>query len=122
MSDERPDAWVLVGMTTPENGTFFRLLCSYYGGYLGADEWRMCSAIQHSIDVDNFYCVVSQSGNRYLISKNPGAYRMSSLTSGVWSRMIEALKEHDGATARIYDPEEAFAYLESIKSGEVVHD
>lgn len=118
-----PSAWVLVEMNTPEDGRFFRLLCSYYGGYLGGDEWRMCSAIQYSIDYDTYYSVVSQSGNQYSISKHLTAYRMSALTSSVWARMLTALKEHHpSATARIYEWEEALAHMESIKRNDLKVD
>ena len=115
MSDERPDAWVIIEVVAPSIGTIRRLLCSYYGGYLGADSWRMSSGVVSTESVDNYYNVTNHSGSVYTIAKGPGCYRMSGLASGVWANTLKAAENSEDVKVRLYDYEEAISYLESVR-------
>lgn len=112
MSEYEPDAWVIVEVSAPNIGTIRRLLCSYYGGYLGADSWRMSSGITSAKDGQHTYEVLNQSGSIYTLLK--AQYRMSGFTTNVWEDMVSSIENQKDVNARLYTHEEAVAYLESV--------
>ena len=62
---ETPDNWVIVDL----NGVR-KILCSWAGGYLGADEWRLSSGIVRVVDFNDRYDIVNTSGSLYVCYKD----------------------------------------------------
>jgi hypothetical protein len=61
-----PDTWTVVRLRS-NNAKMYRLLCSWYGGYLGADTWRLSSQINTVEKFNGYYCVHTQSGSTYYL-------------------------------------------------------
>jgi hypothetical protein len=73
-----PDLWVLVKLTLDDKVNY-RVLGSWYGGYLGNDSWRMSSGITEYEDVGHVYLFKNRSGSIYTCSKT--GVGMSSLAT-----------------------------------------
>lgn len=78
MSYYQPDKWMIVKITSDD--PHYRVFGSWYGGYLGADSWRMNSGITSMIEENDHYLFIGSSGSTYACHKdNYGAnsYGMS---------------------------------------------
>jgi hypothetical protein len=64
-----PDLWAIVKVTTGDEINF-RVLGSWYGGYLGGDSWRMSSGIVDYDDHEDHYAFFNHSGSVYVCSKS----------------------------------------------------
>ncbi len=62
---ETPDNWVIVDL----NGVR-KILCSWAGGYLGSDEWRLSSGIVRVVDFSDRYEITNTSGSVYTCYKD----------------------------------------------------
>ena len=78
-----PDLWLVIKI----NGTdpHYRLFGSWYGGYMGSDEWRMNSGIKSVTEDENFYYVHGASGSTY------NCHKKSKGISGYGSSVLNAL-------------------------------
>lgn len=85
-SELTPDRWVVVRIEN-EGEVVYKLLMSWYGGYLDGDRWRMNSGIQHIEDCIDYYLISGYSGSVYKCMK--GLYGMNSLASGIYNNMKE---------------------------------
>lgn len=95
----RPDSWVIVKITSPENPAVYKVLCSWYGGYGGGDSWKMSSGLKR-IEVRGTDTVgINASGSEYCLNGEP---HLSGICSGVLSSYVERLKKID-ATMEIVD-------------------
>ena len=81
MSNYTPDLWVIVEMVTEKN-TIYKVLGSWYGGYLGSDSWRLSSGVTKVIEHDNHYEVHNHSGSIYTCYK--GAEGISTYTTSIY--------------------------------------
>jgi hypothetical protein len=69
MSTYTPDKWVI--MKTDVGGTLhYRVLASWYGGYLSSDSWKMSSGIVSMVETDTAYEFSNESGSLYRCFKN----------------------------------------------------
>lgn len=88
MSDYKPDKWVLVKITSTEtNQSHYRVFACWYGGYLGADSWKMNSGITKATESQDHYLFEGSSGSIYSCVK--GCYGTSGYGHGVLSGLIE---------------------------------
>jgi hypothetical protein len=71
-----PDLWTIVKLTDGDR-TNYRVLGSWYGGYLGGDSWRMSSGIVDYEDHEDHFAFFNYSGSVYICSKK--AVGLSSL-------------------------------------------
>ena len=85
MSAYNPDKWVVLKITPKKGKTWYRVLGSWYGGYLGSDSWRMNSGITNVEIKDSDYSFFGVSGSVYNCFKE--AYGMSGYTSSVLMRL-----------------------------------
>lgn len=92
MNDYTPDKWAILEISNEKDGTYRKILSSWYGGYLGQDEWRLSSTILNnkSEDENNFY-FRTESNSFY--SCNKKAYGLSLLSTGILNKMIDQCKE-----------------------------
>lgn len=89
-----PDKWILVRLYSPIHGEAFRVLASWYGGYLGSDSWKLSSGVVKEEDCGDYIDFHSQSGSVYRCYKR--AQGMSGYTHGVFSSF--KAQEADGMT------------------------
>lgn len=99
MSDDyTPDAWAIVEINSEEHGTIHKVLCSWYGGYMGSDWWKLSSGIEDVKMENGIYVMPQWSGSVY--NCHPSNERMSGLMSGVYARFVKQLEEGGGGSIR----------------------
>jgi hypothetical protein len=85
MNEYTPDRWVLVELIVTETGeTHTKVFAGWYGGYGGADSWKLSSGVVNTEDRDDYYEFTNHSGSVYKCYKNAqgmGAY-MNSVYDG----------------------------------------
>lgn len=85
-SGNKPERFVLI-----QTDLGYHVFAGWYGGYLGADEWRLSTPI---VDVIVETCeeivLKTKSGSSYVLPKEPGTmYGMTGLMSGVFNSFKE---------------------------------
>ena len=83
MSTYNPDLWVMLKISSDKYPTVYKILASWYGGYLNGDSWKMNSGVTEVTEDGDFYNFKGSSGSVYRCHKN--GYRMSGYTSGVFA-------------------------------------
>ena len=69
--DYAPDCWKIVELTNTATGeSHKRVLCSWYGGYLGGDSWKLSSGNLEPEDHGDYYTVPQHSGSVYQLYKH----------------------------------------------------
>jgi len=69
--DYTPDCWKIVELTNTATGeSHKRVLCSWYGGYLGGDSWKLSSGNLETEDHGDHWVVPQHSGSVYQLYKN----------------------------------------------------
>lgn len=63
-----PDKWMLIKITGKD--PHYRVFGSWYGGFAGADSWRMNSGISSMIEEDDHYLFIGSSGSTYACHKD----------------------------------------------------
>ena len=69
MSEYNPDKWVILKFKRPTD-TFFKVLGSWYGGYLDGDSWRMSSGLERIEEQGDTLLMHNFSGSVYKVHKN----------------------------------------------------
>ena len=59
-----PDKWTVVKITSPQ-GTVYKVLGSWYGGYLYGNSWRMNSGITKVEKTEHSFLFYGHSGSCY---------------------------------------------------------
>jgi len=67
MSEYTPDVWVIVEVNSKE--PHHRVLAGWYGGFAGADSWKMNSGISRIVELGDCYEVHGFSGSIYYCGK-----------------------------------------------------
>lgn len=100
MQEYTPDVWVVIKITSPKHGTHHRVLCGWYGGYLGSDNWRINSGIT-KVEMDgDFIVFFGNSESIYRCHKN--AERLSAMTHSVLAHYEkEAEEKGDGHSVEV---------------------
>jgi hypothetical protein len=94
MDDHTPDRWLIVKITnTTDNTSHYRLFASWYGGYLGADAWRLNSGITKVTENVDYFFFEGTSGSVYVCHK--GSYGLSGYGSDTLNNLIKKSKEHN---------------------------
>lgn len=87
MNDYTPDKWVILEIYSKQDGTYRKILSSWYGGYIGQDEWRLSSTISNQSETENSFQFLVESGSIY--SCNKKAYGLSLLSTSILNKMID---------------------------------
>lgn len=82
MSTYRPHSWKLVKLVSPEYGTIYKVLASWYGGFAGANSWKLSSGVEGVIQDENLITLPQSSGSVYELHRN--AEHVSSLIGSVF--------------------------------------
>ena len=104
----RPDTWVIVKINSKEYPPVYKVLAGWYGGYTGANSWKMSSGLLRIEHREGDTVGINASGSEYLLNGEP---RLSGLTAGVLNSYMEDLKTV-GATIDIF---EGFPTEEQLK-------
>ena len=88
-----PDYWTLLSM-----GGYYKVLSSFYGGYLSGESWRMSSAVTDIKLKGDTFLITTQSGNVYHCRKDSKG--MNSMATGIY----EALRKDNRNIKRV-DPQ-----------------
>lgn len=82
--DYTPDKWVVLKFPH-ENGTFYKVLGGWSGGYTWGDSWRMNSGITKAEVFEPYIEFYGYSGSKYLCDKN--RYGLSIMTAGIVAKL-----------------------------------
>ena len=86
-----PDRWVVLKIFSVSDGTFYKVLGSWYGGYLHGNSWRLNSGIERVVKASkDTFLFYGFSGSCYECRINN--YGMHLESSGV----VEELKKGRG--------------------------
>jgi hypothetical protein len=109
MNDYNPDKWMLVKVNgqTPH----YRIFGSWYGGFAGADEWRLNSGVESVREEGNFYIFEGTSGSTYSCHKE--AYGASSFGMSV---VLNYEKKSQGTMTIIHEQPDIMSIDWSCKS------
>jgi len=91
MSEYRPDKWLVVKITGPDDPPIHKVFGSWYGGYLGTDSWKLNSGITKVTLEKSWYLFEGSSGSVY--SCNRDSYGASGYGYTVLNDMIERVKD-----------------------------
>ena len=90
MAEYTPDSWVIFEMTY-KGKKVKKVLAGWYGGYLGADTWRLSSGITVEVDSGDYYDFHNESGSVYHCSKN--TQRFTTLMSSMFANWQKQITE-----------------------------
>ena len=87
-----PDRWIIISIKDPSTGdSFKKILCSYYGGYLGSDSWKISSSIEQEEKDEAGYIFTTLSGSQYYC-------RFTSYgVSGMMCSILNEMQQIEGA-------------------------
>ena len=101
MSEYTPDKWAIVEIRSPSE-SIYKVMASWYGGYLGSDSWKISSGIVSVTNTEDGYEFLNHSGSIYKCHKS--AYGMSGYTASIYLNLekqnneeiqIRALKQDE---------------------------
>jgi len=92
MSEYNPDKWVIIKFKGKDS-TWYKVLGSWYGGYLDGDSWRLSSGLEKIEEDGEFYLMKNFSGSVYKCHKTSDGMHMTS--SGVYQTIEQESKKVD---------------------------
>lgn len=104
-----PDRWLLLKVKDTEGVTFYKVLSSSNGGYMGSDHWRLNSGIVNAKIDGSLVIITSESGSEY----NCANYGATNLGWSIYLQLIEKFGE-DRIIAFMSE-KDALAELESAQ-------
>lgn len=108
MSTYHPDKWVMLKITSPEFGTAYKVLASWYGGYAGSDSWKLSSGTKSAAHADvgqaGWLNFPQYSGSEYTCFKE--SYGTSMYTASILSGWIKQLEEANNGSVIEVMPED----------------
>lgn len=109
MSDYIPDKWVMVKI--PYNGKFlYKIFACWYGGYAGADSWKLNSGVTRVTKEGYVYSFEGSSGSVYDCHEH--CYGTNMYGHGVLSNMIKRAKEDGGYEIEIMPEDTNFMEID----------
>ena len=92
MSDYTPDKWVMLKFTH-KGQDVYKILASFYGGYLDGDSWKLNSGVTKVEEDDNYYYFHGYSGSVYACHKE--AYGMSMYAMSIYNKFLKQVGESE---------------------------
>lgn len=86
-----PDKWVVVKIEGEKFPLTYKVFACWYGGYLGADSWKLNSGIEKIVKQDNCYLFEGYSGSTYKCHE--GGYGTNMYGHGALQDIIEKSKK-----------------------------
>jgi hypothetical protein len=94
MAQYLPDKWAIIKIT--EDGTLYKVLAAWGGGYLGADSWRMSSGIKEVKERSGEWEVTNHSGSIYGCRKHSEGFTY--LSGSIYEKLV---KDNSGKVDQI---------------------
>lgn len=110
MTEYLPDRWAMLKIT---KGTecIYKVLASWYGGFLGGDSWKLNSGVTAVTVDENHYLFTGSSGSVYRCHQNN--YGMSGYTTGILNSWIRKLSDNNSDTQiELLNPDVDFINIE----------
>jgi len=104
MSEYRPDSWKIVEIISEEPGNSYKaykVLASWYGGFAGANSWKLSSGIMGIEKDDKLFVMPQSSGSVYICHED--AEHMSSIMHGIFGQLASLAEESTVLTVRKID-------------------
>ena len=107
-----PDKFVVIELNSEQHGKIRKVLGSWYGGYAGADNWRVSSGITETFIRDGVIEFRNESGSVYYCHWSTEG--MSMHTQSVYNNWLKKASESNGfysirlVPMEEYFPEETF--------------
>ena len=93
MSEYNPDKWVIVKIKCEKNGSFYKILGDWSGGYLDSNSWRLSSPVESVTKEGDYIMFNNYSGSVYKCHKN--MMTLGVMSSGIYSQMEEEASKND---------------------------
>lgn len=107
MSEYTPTRWAILSFDM-ENGTkLYKIIASWYGGYLDGDSWKISSGITNVDVLEDHFSVRNHSGSVYKFSKHQ--HGMSNYTASVVYSYLDQMSKGDTAKYNAHVLEETKA-------------
>ena len=84
-----PHKWVIIKIEPPDQDVIYKVFATWYGGYTGADEWRLNSGVTEIKEDETHYYFHGASGSIYKCSKNSRAYGTNHYSYGQLNSILE---------------------------------
>lgn len=110
-----PDRWVITKVTINDDVSY-RVMGSWYGGYLGANSWRLSSGITDYKDLGDIYSFHNVSGSTYDCHKS--ATGMSSTAAMALERLIEHGRSEHNVQIEVIDIEQFLTEFKKEKAND----
>lgn len=107
-----PDKWVVVRIEK-DGDVVYKVLMSWYGGYLDGDKWKINSGIESITEDENCYMFIGYTGSVYVCNKNPNWYGMNSLASAIYDKLVEG-GEKSGYHISLMDVSDEFMNIKYV--------
>ena len=91
MSEYRPDRWVVVKITAPNSPPIHKFFACWFGGWAGADSWKMNSGISNVTLEGNVYSFEGWSGSVYECHKD--VYGTNMYGKGILEDFIKRMQD-----------------------------
>ncbi len=94
MSDYTPDKWVVVRINSNDHPPVHKVFACWYGGWAGADSWKLNSGITKVTRVENHYEFEGSSGSVYFCGINN--YGTNLYGQGILNNLIDKIERANG--------------------------
>jgi len=94
-----PDRWVMVEFSH-ENHTIQKILAGWYGGFAGADSWKLSSGVVDTADLGDAFEFSNHSGSIYRCGKNSQGFSL--LTRSVLDGWLKECENDSSLTIKVY--------------------
>ena len=91
----QPNSWIILEINQKGEEPIYKILCSWYGGYGGGDEWKLNSGIKEVKREKDFVDFIGFSGSIYR------CYRNSERFSGIMASVYDSFRNSIGQDASI---------------------
>lgn len=108
MNAYHPDKWVMLKITSKEQGVCYKVLASWYGGFGGSNSWKLSSGTKSASVADvgqkGWFNFPQESGSEYTCHLN--SYGTSGYTHSILNGWLTSLAEAGGDSTIEVMPEE----------------
>lgn len=113
MNTYTPDLWCVLKTTNAsKTDTAYKILGSWYGGYLNGDSWKLSSGTMLAKLDGEYISLVQYSGSTYRVHKNN--YGTSGYTSSLLASRLADTELDKYGTIELLTEAEAFEYIYSL--------
>jgi hypothetical protein len=107
--DETPEKWVIVKIEN-NNTIFYKVFCTWAGGYLGSDRWKFNSGIDKVTQDNDYYYFIGFSGSCYKCHK-----AMYGVITSYGLRVLNDIIENSDDKAIVLDDTQDWASVINLK-------